>query len=61
MLKCGHWLRLVEERRYLVNRVTSITNLMTSALKEYYPQVLDWFEHKDTLIFCDFLEPLADA
>ncbi len=47
---------LVEERRYLVNRVTSITNLMTSTLKEYYPQVLDWFEHRDTLIFCDFLD-----
>ncbi|HEX7454500.1 MAG TPA: IS110 family transposase [Gallionella sp.] len=47
---------LVEERRSLVNNVTGITNRMTSALKEYYPQVLDWFEHRDTLIFCDFLE-----
>lgn len=46
---------LVEERRYLVNKVTSITNLLTSTLKEYYPQVLDWFERRDTLIFCDFL------
>lgn len=47
---------LVEERRSLVNNVTGITNRLTSALKEYYPQVLDWFEHRDTLIFCDFLE-----
>jgi Transposase len=46
---------LVEERRCLVNDVTSITNRMTSALKQYYPQVLDWFEHRDTLIFCNFL------
>jgi transposase len=47
---------LVEERRFLVNQVTRITNRITSSLKEYYPQVLDWFEHRDTLIFCDFLE-----
>ncbi len=47
---------LVEERRFLVNQVTRITNRITSSLKEYDPQVLDWFEHRDTLIFCDFLE-----
>jgi transposase len=47
---------LVEERRCLVNEVTGITNRMTSTLKQYYPQVLDWFESRDTLIFCDFLE-----
>lgn len=46
---------LVEERRCLVNNVTSITNRMTSTLKQYYPQVLDWFEDRDTMIFCDFL------
>jgi transposase len=46
---------LVEDRRFLVNEVTSITNHLTCTLKEYYPQVLDWFEHRDTLIFCDFL------
>ena len=47
---------LVEERHCLVNDVTSITNRMTSTLKQYYPQVLDWFEDRDTLIFCDFLD-----
>lgn len=46
---------LVEERRCLVNDVTGITNRMTSTLKQYYPQVLDWFEDRDTVIFCDFL------
>jgi transposase len=46
---------LVEERRCLVNDVVSITNRMTSTLKQYYPQVLDWFEDRDTMIFCDFL------
>jgi len=47
---------LIEERRSLVNEVTSITNHMTSTLKQYYPQVLDWFVARDTRIFCDFLE-----
>ena len=46
---------LVEERRSLVNQQTRLTNRLTSTLKEYYPQVLDWFEHRDTIIFCDFL------
>lgn len=46
---------LVEERRCLVNDVTSITNRLTSTLKQFYPQVLDWFEERNTLVFCDFL------
>ena len=47
---------LVEERRWLADDVTRITNRLVSTLKQYYPQVLGWFEHRDTLIFCDFLE-----
>ena len=46
---------LVEDRRSLVNQQTRLTNRLTNTLKEYYPQVLDWFERRDTLIFCDFL------
>jgi transposase len=46
---------LVEERRCLVDDVTGVTNRMTSTLKQYYPQVLDWFEKRDTVIFCDFV------
>jgi hypothetical protein len=46
---------LVEERRSLVNDVIGTTNRLVSTLKQYYPQALDWFEHRDTLIFCDFL------
>src|SRR5665647_2870706 len=46
---------LVEERRNLVNDVISTTNRLTSTLKQYYPQVLDWFEDRNTLIFSDFL------
>jgi transposase len=46
---------LVEERRWLAGDITRITNRLVSTLKQYYPQVLNWFEHRDTLIFCDFL------
>ena len=28
---------------------------MTAALKEYFPQVLEWFKDKDTFVFCDFV------
>jgi hypothetical protein len=47
--------RLVEQRRVLVDDVRRITNRTTSALKQYYPQALGWFEDKDTLLFCDFI------
>jgi Transposase/Transposase IS116/IS110/IS902 family len=46
---------LVEERRNLVNDAIGTTNRLVCTLKQYYPQALDWFEHRDTLIFCDFL------
>ena len=47
--------QLVEQRRTLVDDVRRLTNRITDALKQYFPQVLDWFEDKDTLVFCDFL------
>ena len=46
---------LVEQRRYLVNDRIRITNRLRSALKQYYPQTLEWFDRIDTLIFCDFI------
>jgi transposase len=46
---------LVEQRRALVGDVTRLTNRITATLKQYFPQVLDWFEDKDTLVFCDFV------
>jgi len=46
----------VESRRMLVGEKVRLTNRLTSALKNYYPQVLDWFEDKDTQVFCEFLE-----
>ena len=46
---------LVEQRRRLVDDSKRITNRLTSALKQYYPQAVRWFEEKDTALFCDFL------
>ena len=47
---------LVEKRRTLVNDRVRITNRLRYALKQYYPQVLEWFEHIDTVLFCEFIE-----
>jgi len=30
-------------------------NRLGYALKQYFPQALDWFDHTDTIVFCDFL------
>ena len=47
--------QLVEHRRRVVNDKVRITNRLTSTLKNYFPHVLQWFQDKDTPIFCDFL------
>jgi len=47
--------QLVEHRRRLVGDKVRLTNRLTSALKNYFPHVLQWFQEKDTVLFCDFL------
>jgi transposase len=47
--------QLVQHRRRLVGDKVRLTNRLTSALKNYFPHVLQWFHDKDTVIFCDFL------
>jgi transposase len=47
--------QLVEQRRALVDDVRRLTNRITDALKQFFPQVLEWFQDKDTVVFCDFL------
>src|SRR5262249_27074689 len=47
--------QLVEHRRRLVGDTVRLTNRLTSALKNYFPQVLQWLPDKDTAIFCDVL------
>jgi transposase len=46
---------LVEQRRKLMNDRIRITNRLRNALKQYYPQPLEWFDHIDTVLFCDFI------
>jgi len=47
---------LVEQRRRLINDRVRITNRLRNALKQYYPQALDWFDHINTPLFCAFIQ-----
>ena len=51
----------VESRRMLVQEKVRLTNRIIASLKSYFPQVLDWFEDKDTFVFCDFLQCFPDV
>jgi transposase len=46
---------LVRSRRKLVEDRRRLANRLIATLKQYYPQVLDWFSHKNTQLFCDFI------
>lgn len=46
---------LVEQRRRLMSDRVRITNRLKNALKQYYPQALDWFGRIDTPLFCAFI------
>jgi hypothetical protein len=46
---------LVEQRRRLVDDKKRYSNRIINTLKQYYPQVLEWFSHRDTQLFSDFL------
>ena len=47
---------LVERRRQHVGDQTRLTNRLSDALKQYYPQALEWFDDRGTVLFCNFLE-----
>ena len=46
---------LVEQRRRLVGDRGRFSNRLTFTLKEYYPHLLDWFSHRGSGMFCDFI------
>lgn len=46
---------LCEHRRKLVNSRVALTNRLTSLLKQYFPQALDWVGKLDSRQACDFL------
>lgn len=48
--------QLVEHRRLLVNENHRHANRLVYVLKQYYPQVLNWFSHRDTELFCNFIK-----
>src|SRR5262249_30398593 len=47
---------LVEGRRKLVDEMTRLTNRLTSQLKTYYPQALEWAGELNSRQACAFLE-----
>ena len=47
---------LSEQRRKLVNQRVALTNRITSLLKQYFPQALDWIGDVASIQACDFLE-----
>lgn len=47
---------LVEKRRQLVEERTAQTNRITDQLKQYFPQVLDWFDELSAPIVAAFLQ-----
>ena len=46
---------LVEDRRKLVDQLTRLTNQLTSCLKNYFPQALEWAGELSSQQACDFL------
>ena len=54
---------LCEQRRKLVNQRVALTNRLTSLLKQYFPQALEWVGDLASLQGCDFLAqwPHLDA
>lgn len=47
---------LVEARRELVDQRTAQSNRLTNQLKQYFPQVLQWFDKVQSSLVRDFLE-----
>jgi transposase len=46
---------LVEQRRRFVGDAVRYTNRLVAALMQYFPQALEWFPRRDSMLFCDFL------
>jgi len=46
---------LVEQRYKVLGDQRRTVNRLNHALKQYYPQVIDWFREKNTMLFLDFL------
>ena len=51
---------LCEQRRKLVNHRVALTNRITSLLKQYFPQAVDWVGEVASIQACDFLRTWPD-
>ena len=47
--------QLVEQRRQLVKNKRRFVNLIINTLKQYYPQPLEWFSHRGSLLLCELI------
>ncbi|MCU6180300.1 IS110 family transposase [Enterobacter roggenkampii] len=47
--------QLVEQRRLLVEDKRRFVNRLINTLKQYYPQLLEWFSHRDSSLFCELI------
>lgn len=47
--------QLVEQRRLLVEDKRRFVNRLINTLKQYYPQPLEWFSHRDSSLFCELI------
>jgi hypothetical protein len=46
---------LVEQRQRLVRDRRRFSNRLINTLKQYYSHLLDWFSHRGSGMFCDFI------
>lgn len=47
--------KLVEQRRQLVEEKRRFVNRLINTLKQYYPQPLEWFSHRGSLLLCELI------
>ncbi|CNC47974.1 Transposase [Yersinia enterocolitica] len=47
--------QLVEQRRQLVEGKRRFVNRIINTLKQYYPQPLEWFSHRSSLLLCELI------
>lgn len=53
--------QLTQARTDLRGDITQVTNRITAALKNYFPQALQLFNKKDTVVFCHFIQQWPTA
>lgn len=47
--------QLVEQCRQLIEDKSRFVNRLINTLKQYYPQLLEWFSHRGSLLLCELI------